>query len=279
MLSILALIILVLVHLTNRPSRTSSAPAARLDVWWWLLAAIFWGVTLTISIQPDPYGRIMRFVADGIIVTIIVTFVSFVLTLMVGMFGGLGRLSHNRLIAGLTSLYVEVIRGIPLLVQLMWWYFAFPAAVQNLGRALQIEALMRYQANPVAMAIIGLVICYAAYMTEIYRAGIQSIPTGQMEAARSLGMNYFQSMRYIILPQAIRVILPPVGNEFIALLKDSSLVSVVAVIDLSRRGREFASSQFIPIETWMMVAVLYLIMTLLSARVVSWIEHQTKFER
>jgi polar amino acid transport system permease protein len=122
------------------------------------------------------------------------------------------------------------------------------------------------------MSIIGLTFCYGAYMSEIYRAGIQSIPKGQMEAAKSLGMNYFQSMRYIILPQAIRVILPPVGNEFIALLKDSSLVSAVAVADLTRRGREFMSSNFNPIETWTMVALVYLIMTLFAARIASYIE-------
>lgn len=116
-------------------------------------------------------------------------------------------------------------------------------------------------------------------MSEIYRAGIQSIPRGQMEAARSLGMSYFQSMRYVILPQAVRIILPPVGNEFIALLKDSSLVSVVAVTDLTRRGREFMAQTFIPIETWIMVALLYLIMTLASARVVEWIEQRARFER
>jgi polar amino acid transport system permease protein len=113
-------------------------------------------------------------------------------------------------------------------------------------------------------------------MSEIYRAGIQSISKGQMEAAKSLGMNYFQSMRYVILPQAIRVILPPVGNEFIALLKDSSLVSAVAVADLTRRGREFMSSNFIPIETWTMVALLYLVLTLFSARVASYIENKVK---
>jgi polar amino acid transport system permease protein len=129
------------------------------------------------------------------------------------------------------------------------------------------------------MAIIGLTFCYAAYMSEVYRAGIQSISKGQMEAARSLGMNYFQSMRFIILPQAIRVILPPVGNEFITLLKDSSLVSVVAVADITRRGREFMAANFIPIQTWVMVALLYLVLTLFSARIVTWIERKTKLER
>lgn len=116
-------------------------------------------------------------------------------------------------------------------------------------------------------------------MSEIYRAGIQSIPKGQMEASRSLGMSYFHSMRHIILPQAIRVILPPVGNEAIALLKDTSLVSVVAVADLTRRGREFMAVNFNPIEVWTMVALLYLVMTLLLSRLVAWIEKRSHFER
>ena len=133
-------------------------------------------------------------------------------------------------------------------------------------------------ANPFAMAILGLTFCYSAYMSEIYRAGIQSIPKGQNEAARSLGMNHGQAMRYIILPQAVKVILPPVGNEFISLLKDSSLVSVVAVADMTRRGREFMAANFIPVETWMMIALLYLVMTLISARVVAWIERKTQTE-
>jgi polar amino acid transport system permease protein len=126
------------------------------------------------------------------------------------------------------------------------------------------------------MAVIGLTICYGAYMSEIYRAGIQSISKGQSEAARSLGMSQFQAMRYVILPQAIRVVLPPMGNEFISLLKDSSLVSVVSVADLTTRGRQFASKHATPIETWSMVALLYLVMTILSTRVVNWIERKTK---
>jgi polar amino acid transport system permease protein len=116
-------------------------------------------------------------------------------------------------------------------------------------------------------------------MSEIYRAGIQSIQKGQMEAARSLGMTHFQAMRYVVIPQAIRVILPPVGNEFISMLKDSSLVSVVAVADMTRRGREFMAANFIPIQTWVMIALLYLVLTLFSARVVTWIEKRTRIER
>lgn len=247
---------------------------SRIDAWWGLVALVIVLIILMVTTSPDPYLRILRFVTDGIWVTIFITIISFLLTLFVGMFGGLGRISKNRVISGLTSLYIEIIRGIPLLVQLIWWYFAFPAVLRNIGQTQDIEALSRYQANPIAMAVIGLTICYGAYMSEIFRAGIQSIPEGQMEAARSLGMNYFQSMRYIILPQAIRVILPPVGNEFTALLKDSSLVSAVAVADLTRRGREFMSTNFNPIEVWSMVALLYLVLTLFSSRVAAWIERR-----
>jgi polar amino acid transport system permease protein len=116
-------------------------------------------------------------------------------------------------------------------------------------------------------------------MAEIFRAGIQSIHKGQMEAARSLGMTYLQSMRYVILPQAFKVVLPPVGNEFIMLLKDTSLVSVVAVADLTRRGREFMAAHFNPIEVWTLIALLYLIMTLFSARLISWLEKRRSYER
>lgn len=254
-------------------------PHARMDAMWWLVAGVIILTVTLIIVSPDPYFNLLKFVSDGIVITVSVTVISFVFVLVAGLIGGLGRLSKNKLIFTIATLYVEIIRGIPLLVQLIWWYFAFPVILQSLGRSLNIQAFISYQANPIAMAILGLVFCYGAYMSEIYRAGIQSIPRGQMEAARSVGMTYFQAMRYVILPQAIRVILPPVGNEFIALLKDSSLVSVVAVTDLTRRSREYMSTHFNPIEVWNMAALLYLIMTLLSARVVNFLEQKTKFER
>ena len=254
-------------------------PSARIDAWWWLVAIVVGMIVILILVDPDTYWNLIVFVWDGIQITVGVTVSAFIFILFAGLLGGLGRLSKNRFIYGAATLYVELIRGIPLLVQLIWWYFAFPVIVQGIGRSLGIASLSSYQAPAVAMAVMGLVFCYGAYMSEIYRAGIQSIPKGQMEAARSLGMNYFQAMRYVILPQAIKVILPPVGNEFIALLKDSSLVSVVAVTDLTRRGREFMSTHFNPIETWTMIALLYLVMTLLSARVVGWLERRNKFER
>ena len=250
-----------------------------IDAWWWLVALVA-GIIAILSItKPDPYWRIVLFVRDGIGITVLITVVSFILMLFVGMLGGLGRISKNKFIHLVTTLYVELVRGIPLLVQLIWWYFAFPVIIKQIGVWTHISFLENYEANAIVLAIFGFVFCYGAYMSEIFRAGIQSIPKGQMEAARSLGMSYFQSMRYVVLPQAIRVILPPVGNEFIALLKDSSLVSAVALADLPRRGREFMAANFDPLQVWTMIALLYLVMTLFSARIVNYIERRTKFER
>ena len=250
----------------------------RVDHWWWLVVAVV-GIILLLSVwHPDPYFRIIKFVGDGILVTVGVTLVSFLLTLLLGLVIALGRISKNKLFRGITTLYVEVARGIPLLVQLLFWYFAFPSLIQSFGELINFPLFENYHANPFIMAILGLSFCYAAYMSEIYRAGIQSIPKGQNEAARSLGMTHGQAMRYIILPQAVKVILPPVGNEFISLLKDSSLVSVVAVADITRRGREFMAANFIPVETWMMIALIYLVMTLIAARAVAWLEKKTQTE-
>ncbi len=252
---------------------------ARWDPGWLLVIGAVVLLVMLVAAIGEPFNRIFVFVLDGVKVTVFVTLVTFALVLVVGMVGALGRLSSLALVRGIATVYVEVARGIPLLVQLYFWYYAFPSIVRDLGDNLNIPAMSDYVANPYFMAVLGLTLCYAAYMTEIYRAGIQSIPRGQMEAARSLGMNYFQAMRYIIIPQAVRVILPPVGNEFITLLKDSSLVSAVAVSDLTRRGREFQAITPLPLQIYLMVGLIYLVMTLLAARVVSMLEARVRRER
>ena len=260
--------------------KTNTSTSKRyFDRWWIMVAAVVGIILLLIFSQPDPYKRIFLFVQSGIWTTVSITGISFLLVLVLGLLVALARLSKNSIVRGIATVYVEVIRGIPILVQLIFWYFAFPSVMQSLGEAFQVQSLIDYRANAVSMAVLGLTVGYAAYMSEVYRAGIQSISKGQMEAARSLGMNYFQAMRYVILPQAVRVILPPVGNEFITLLKDSSLVSVVAVADMTRRGREFMAANFIPIQTWIMVALLYLVMTLLAARLVTWMERKFRMEK
>ena len=257
----------------------------RFDQWWLLFLGVVVITALLMILKPDPYLRIVVFLLDGVQVTLSITVVSFLLIVLAGLIGGLGRVSKNRLVNGLASLYVELIRGIPLLVQLMFIYYASPILLRGIGERLVgispgiAAKLTSVQLNPYIAAVAGLTVCYGAYVSEIFRAGIEAIPRGQMEAARSLGMNYFQSMRFVILPQAVRIILPPVGNEFVALLKDSSLVSVVAVADITRRGREFMSKTFMPLETWLMVALLYLVMTLFFSRLVAYIERKTSYVR
>jgi len=253
-------------------------PSTRLDPWWWLVVAVVVTAVVLITFNSD-FQSIFRFVADGLLLTIILTIVAYFITLFVGILGGLGRTSKNRLIYGISSLYVEIVRGIPLLVQLIMWFYVLPAIIKNFGSAIHFSPMADYNANPILMAILGLVFCYGAYMSEIFRAGIQSVPKGQMEAARSLGMSYLQAMRHIVLPQAFRIVTPPVGNEFISLLKDTSLVSALSVDDLTRRGREYASNHFSPIETYTLIALLYLVMTLVSARLVAWLEKRARVER
>jgi polar amino acid transport system permease protein len=255
------------------------AASTRQDPWWWLVVAVAATIALLVLLWPVPFRDLVLFARDGVLVTVVVTVSSYALMLVVGLFGGLGRLSKNKLVFGIASLYVEIVRGIPLLVQLIGWYFASPVIIQRVGLWLDLQPLIQYRANPIVTAVVAITVCYGACMSEIVRSGVQSVPRGQMEAARSLGMSHFQAMRHVVLPQAFRVILPPMGNEFIALLKDSSLVSVVAVADLTRRGREFMAAHFNPIETWFMVALLYLILTLVAARVVSYIEKRSKYER
>jgi len=210
-------------------------------------------------VKPDPYWEIMQFLPDGVLRTFQVTLISIILALFIGLLTGLGRISRNKIVNRIATVYVEVIRGIPLLVQLFYIYFA-------LGSFLQLSGIVS--------AITAMSICYGAYMGEIFRAGIQSIPKGQMEASLALGMSRGQALRRVIIPQTMRTILPPIGNEFIAMLKDSSLVSILAVSDLLRRGREYASTSFQYFESYTVVALVYLIMTLFFSRLVGIMENR-----
>lgn len=230
----------------------------------WRIA--FFGALLAliylVAAKPDPYLRIVKFLQDGILVTFQVTFFSIVLALLLGLITGIGRISRNRFINAVASTYVEVVRGIPLLVQLFYIYYA-------LGRFVKVPDMVA--------AVIAMSVCYGAYMGEVFRAGIESIDKGQTESARSLGFNQRQTLFYVILPQAWRTILPPVGNEFIALLKDTSLVSILAVADLLRRGREFAAETFAYFETYTIIALIYLLITLILSKLVSLMEERLNY--
>jgi polar amino acid transport system permease protein len=194
-------------------------------------------------------------------VTLQITLISVGLGLLSGMFVGIARLAKLWPVRFFAAVYVDFIRGTPLLVQIFIIYFAMPLV---LGQRI----------DPFVAAITACSINSGAYIAEIFRAGIQSIDKGQTEAGRSLGMTWAQTMHYIILPQAFKRIIPPLGNEFIAMLKDSSLVSVIGFEELTRRGQLVIARTYGAFEIWLTVAFLYLIMTLTISRLVNVLERR-----
>ena len=192
-------------------------------------------------------------------ITIQITAISVGLGLIIGMFVGIARISNVKLLRWLAAIYIDFLRGTPLLVQIFLIYFALPV-------------LLGQRVDPFIAAITACGINSGAYIAEIFRAGIQAIDEGQMEAGRSLGMTWVQTMCYIIVPQAFKNIVPPLGNEFIALLKDSSLVSVIGFEELTRRGQLIIARTYGSLEIWISVAIIYLVMTLTISRLVAYLE-------
>lgn len=241
---------------------------------WWLLAIVLvLGWAFYFVLTNETYRRAFDFILQGISITIETTIYAYSLALIIGMIMGLGRVSRNVIFQNLARFYVEVVRGIPILVLIFYVALVAVADFADLvgidGRSVSMQS----------RAIIALAIIYGAYLAEIFRAGIQSIGRGQMEAARSLGMSYGQSMRYVILPQAIRNVLPALGNDFVAMLKDSSLVSVLAVRDITQVARLHAGSTFRYREAYTILAVLYLSMTLVLSALVQWLERRLNADR
>ncbi len=195
----------------------------------------------------------------GLWTTLWLSAVSSVFALFLGLITGLARISENFTLRGLSMIYVECIRGTPLLVQIFLAYF-FLGTVFDLSRNV--------------CGIGALALFAGAYVAEIVRAGIQAIPKGQAEAARSLGMNAFQTMVEVILPQAFKKILPPLSGQFISLIKDSSLVSVIAITDLTKSGREIITSTFATFEVWLVVAAMYLLVTSVLSQIVYYMERR-----
>ena len=202
----------------------------------------------------------------GAIVTLQLTFSSVFLGAIAGSLIGIARLSPRRWLSLFAQVYVDFFRGTPLLVQIFMVYFGIPALLQELGLGGNLDRL--------AAAIIALSLNSAAYIAEIVRAGIQSIDRGQTEAARSLGMNPWQTMRLVIFPQAIQRMLPPLGNEAITLLKDTSLVAVIGFEELFRRGQLIVAENYRAFEIYTAVALVYLVLTFLCARLFGFLEER-----
>ena len=194
-------------------------------------------------------------------VTIEITAIAVGLGFIFGLITSVCRLSGVKILQVIAVCYVNIIRGTPLLVQIFLIYFALPMVIGE-------------RINPFVAAVAACSINSGAYVSEIFRAGIQSVDKGQMEAGRSLGLSWMQTMRYVILPQAFKHVIPPLGNEFISMTKETSLVSVIGFEELTRRGQLIIAKTYGSFEIWLTVAAIYLVMTLTIARLVSYLERR-----
>ncbi len=263
---------------------------------WWALFVVGMGLFLLYLILSDTnYRETFLYIGQGVTTTLRITFFAYVIAVTWGLVVGLGRTSSNPVIYNLATLYVEVLRGIPMIVQILYMAFVLvPVGVKVLN-GLGAWGLAWSQGVPVLgalfaflkgvsvrhislewRAILALGMGYAAYEAEVFRAGIQSIGKGQWEAAYSLGMTYFQTLRLVVLPQAVRRVLPPLGNDFVALLKDSSLATVIAVREITQLSRLRKAGTFRAQEAFNVVAYLYLSMTLFLSAIVRYIERRMK---
>lgn len=232
------------------------------------------------------YATILGKVLVGLPITVVVTVCAYAAAIAIGLVAGLGRLARNPVAYHLATLYVQVIRGVPILVQIFVVSFVvLPGLVGLVNAAGELlagllgpgNALAALSNRDIPMAVratVALAIAYGGFEAETFRAGIQSIERGQTEAAWSLGMTRFQTLRLIVLPQAFRRILPPLGNDFIAMLKDSSLVSVLGVNDMTQQARLYVARTFQYPPTFYTLAFLYLVLTLVLAMIVKGIEHR-----
>ena len=250
---------------------------------YWLIAALLIAVLAfwTIANNED-YRVIFAAVSKGVWTTIYVSVVAYALAVVMGLGWCLMRVSQSRILQEISSFFVEIIRGIPMLVLLYFIFFVgAPALVQAfnwLGKPLidagTLQEMNVRQVNFTVRAILALSIGYSAFISEIFRAGIESIEKEQTEAAQTEGASYWQTMRFILLPQAVRNVLPALGNEFIAMLKDSALVSVLGVQDITQLGKVYSASTFTFFETYSIAALLYLVITLGLALFVRWVEQR-----
>lgn len=257
---------------------------------WWVVAVALIAIATVVLIRTqDTYQQAFRFIRAGISVTLVTTFSAYVVALVIGLLTGLGRISQNNAVRNLATFYVEMVRGIPMIVLIFFIALVgVPAMINGLkalgawitangqsGVGLWLSGLDSRAVSMNLRAVVALAITYGAFLAEIFRGGIQSVGRGQMEAARSQGMTYWQAMRYIILPQAVRNMLPALGNDFIAMLKDSSLVSVLAVRDITQVAGLYAGQSFRFPEAYTILAVMYLSMTMVLSGLVKYLERRS----
>ncbi|MCD4753210.1 MAG: amino acid ABC transporter permease [Anaerolineaceae bacterium] len=243
--------------------------------WWFVALTLVSAITLIVVLTNPAYHEAFLFIIAGLGLTAIITLAAFSIAVVLGLVTGLSRISDGVFAKNAATFYVELVRGVPMLVLMFFIAYVlvpgFVTVINELGGTLSNAGLSGIGSGLSALgirdipmtvrAVIALSLTYGAFLAEVFRAGIQSISRGQMEAARSQGMSYGQAMRYVILPQAIRNVLPALGNDFISMLKDSSLVSVLAVRDITQVARLYVGHSFRFAESYTSLAILYLVMT------------------
>jgi polar amino acid transport system permease protein len=251
-------------------ARPSSHRTENREFPWWLVTAGAVAVAAAIAIAANGiYTQVFSIVVKGVGITVFVTVAAFGMASVLGLAIALMALSKSRWLNQVARFYVEIVRGIPILVLLFWIAFAgVPAFVAGWNYAtgsLQAAGVIgELQVRDVSLlwrAIIALTIAYSSFIAEIFRAGIQSVGTGQIEAAKALGLSRYRRFRHVVWPQAFRTILPPYSNDFVAMVKDSSLVSVLGVADITQMGKVYAAGTFRFFETYSIVAYVYLVLT------------------
>jgi polar amino acid transport system permease protein len=265
--------------------------------WWGLFLALM-GVLLVYNFTTNAtYQDIISYLVAGIRLTVTVTLVSFALSIIIGLITAFAQMSEGTnffsvVARNLATLYVQIIRGIPVIVLIFYTALVIVPASINLLNALgdwmvsmgwlaadnAFSSLTSREVSFVIRGIIALAINYGAFSSEVFRAGIQSIEKGQLEASNALGLSWFQTMRYVVMPQALRRIMPPLGNDFISMLKESSLVSVLGVGEITQLGKKYSAASFLYPQTYNTVAFLYLSMTLILSMGVKYMEKRMAVE-
>jgi polar amino acid transport system permease protein len=246
--------------MTTPPKQDSDFP-------WWLVILAITGAWLFYEVwASDVYSQAIGTLAKGIRITVFVTLVAYGMACALGLLLALAGTSRFIVLRQTARLYIEVVRGVPIIVLLLYVAFvvspAFVIAWNWVTVPLGFDALTTRDFPLLWRAVIALTMAYSAFLAEVFRAGLQAVDKGQIEAAGALGLNGWQRFRHIVFPQAFRMILPPLGNDFVAMVKDSSLVSVLGVADITQLGKVTAAGNFRYFETYNLVALLYLTMTL-----------------
>ena len=234
------------------------------DFPWWLVILAVTGLWLLYEILSDVHYRAsLRVLSKGIWITCLVAVVAYVGACVIGLGLAVMGLSRHLVLRQAARLYIEVMRGVPIIVLLLYVAFALvPGVTKGLTWALGFELFTTRDVPLLWRAVIALMLAYSAFLAEIFRAGLQAVDIGQIEAAQALGLNGWQRFRLVRLPQAFRLILPPLGNDFVAMVKDSSLVAVLGITDVAQLAKVTAASNFRYFETYNVAAFIYLVMTI-----------------